>query len=229
MSLDRKHLAVEAAAIFLSILLAFWVDAAWDARVERARAAELLTAVRSDVLAAREYIEGRIAHTDTVTAQATSLLTALAERGDPGTRDSLLLGLGSIFIQFTWSPNNQSYEQALGSSTFELVRDQRLRLLLAHYASTLEEVAFWAEVSFQQYQGELEPFMVAHTVYSELAAPDVRDLLVPARLNTDLESLATSRELWNLLTLKLELEGIVRVALRDALAGADELLAALQS
>jgi len=70
-----------------------------------------------------------------------------------------------------------------------------------------------------QYYGQLEPFLVANTVYSELAAAWWREQLADAPFRTDSSRLASSRELWNLLTLRLELE----VALQDRLDGMDRL------
>jgi hypothetical protein len=227
MRTDRKRLAVEGLTIVASILLAFWIDASWDGRVERQRASELLAAIRSDVLVTQEHIRSHSDRTGQITSDARALLEALAEGPDSPVRDSLLLTTGSIFVHFIWNPVNHSYEQALGSGSFELVRDQELRLALGEYVGALDRVGFWAEVMRQQYQGELEPFMVAHTVYSESAAPDVREELVQGPYRTDLDALASSRELWNLLTLKLEVEAIARVALREASLKAEALLSQL--
>ena len=128
-----------------------------------------------------------------------------------------------------WDPINHSYEQALGSGSFELIRDEELRLLIAKYVGALATVTSFTEQINEQYRGQLEPFMVSHTVYSDLAAPDVRDLLITegAPFATDLEALAASRELWNLLTLKMELELIMVSTMVKAEARATELVAAL--
>lgn len=225
---SAKKLVVEIIAIVLSILLAFAIDAWWDERQEQRRADELLFAIRSDVEATQTYIEGAIVFRKKVIGDAQALLEAMAGGTDRATLDSRLLTLGSVFVQSSWHPVNHTYEQALGSGSFELIRDSELRLLLAQYVAALEEVGLWNDNVIRQYYSTLEPFMVTRTVYSELAAPDVRDVLIAdSPFQTDLSALAENRELWNLLTFKLELEAILVLRLEDADAMAIELLAVM--
>jgi hypothetical protein len=227
-NIQWKRLSVEGAAIVMSILLAFAIVAWWDDRTDTARTDELLIAIRSDVEATQTYIEGVIAFRKKVIGDAQALLEAMAGGTDRATLDSRLLTLGSVFVMSSWYPVNHTYEQALGSGSFELVRDSELRLLLAQYVAALEEVGLWDDNVIRQYYSALEPFMVTQTAYSELAAPDVRDLLVAdSPFQTDLSALAENRELWNLLTLKLELEAIFVSRLEDADAIAIELLAVM--
>jgi hypothetical protein len=230
MNANRKRFLAEGLTIVVSILLAFWVDASWDTRVQASRALDLLLAIRSDVEATQAHIGDRIDASTAVVEDAQALLNAMAGRTDEATRDSLLMTLGSVFIQSAWHPVNHSYEQALGSGSFELVQDAQLRLLLAQYVAALNDVGLWDRDVNEQYYAELEPFMVANTVYSDLAAPDVREELVSGGpFTTDVEALASSRELWNLLTLKLEIAAILRSTLESADSVATTLLEALPS
>ncbi len=223
-----KRVGIEATVVVASILIAFSIDAWWDDLQEQRRADELLFAIRSDVEATQTYIEGVIAFRKKVIGDAQALLEAMAGGTDRATLDSRLLTLGSVFVMSSWQPVNHTYEQALGSGSFDLVRDSELRLLLAQYVAALEEVGLFHDNVIRQYYGALEPFMVTRTVYSELAAPDVRDVLVAdSPFQTDLSALAENRELWNLLTFKLELEAILVSRLEDADAMAIELLAVM--
>jgi hypothetical protein len=134
-----------------------------------------------------------------------------------------------VFILGDWTPVDHTYRQALGSGDLALVRGEELRRRLAAYAGALEEVGSLYRNAEAQYYGQLEPFLVSNTIYSELAAAWWRDRLVRAPFTTDLDALARSRELWNLLTLKLELEEAVITRLERADARAAELAEALSA
>lgn len=71
--------------------------------------------------------------------------------------------------------------------------------------------------------------MVANTVYSEIAAAWWRDELVEAPFRTDFEQLAQSRELWNLVTLRLEIEVAVQDRFRTVDALAQEVIAIIEA
>ena len=192
-----------------SILLALGVNAWWDERVDQKRGAELLSSIRDDILSELLEVDEVIAVRQLLVQDARALLETMSGQANDGNFESEILKLGSIFILSEWQPMNASYDQALASGSFELVGDGRLRQLIARYDGTLEVAARWRDRIEMQYYEELEPFMVANVVYSELAAPDVRETLVVAsQFATDFLPLMASKDLWNLLTLKLELEEI---------------------
>ena len=131
-----------------------------------------------------------------------------------------LLSLGSIFVTGGWEPVTHTYDESVNSGRLRLIESEPLRLALTRYRAGVEEVEAIHRLTETQYYGQLEPFMVEHTVYSELAAEWWRGALVEAPFKTDFEALATSRELWNLLTLRLEIEVAMlsRLDRMDALA-----------
>lgn len=227
--IEWRRVALESAVIVGSILLAFWIDAAWAAREERQGGRELTAALRADVEATQQLVADNTRHTEQVIAQARTVLEGLAGDAPGVARDSLLLRVGSVFVLDEWTPTTHSYQQALGSGDLALVRDPELRRLLGSYHAMLEQLRSIYESQKTQYYGTLEPFMVEETVYSELAYDAWRDRLVQGPFTTDLERLVRSRELWNLLTLKLELEEAVLSRLQRADSVGRELALALDS
>lgn len=222
---EWKRILAEAAAIVASILLAFAVDAWWDARVEQRRADELIGFLRADIEDTRAYLAEERATSEELTVKARAILDAMAGRR-PAT-DSLIRSLGSVFIVPDWTPMNATYEQALGSGDLGFIRDVGLRTRLARYAGQLDEVGVIRDLSRTQYYAALEPFLVTNTSYAEIAAEWWRDQLVQGPFATDYAALAQNRELWNLLTLKLELELAAVARLERAQMSADSLLTIL--
>ena len=118
-----------------------------------------------------------------------------------------------------WEPVTHPYDEAVNSGRLRLIESEPLRLALTRYEAGVEDVNAIHRSTETQYYGQLEPFMVEHTVYSELAAEWWRGALVEAPFTTDFEALSTSRELWNLVTLRLEIE----VAMQNRLERMDVL------
>lgn len=216
--LDWRRILVEGAVIVFSILLAFAIDAAWDGAQDRRRAERLIGALRADVEHTRIHIGELRERRQILIDGARGVLQSLA-RGDAlEVRDSVLATVGTVFTLSGWTPNTSTYEQALGSGDLALLQDTAIRRQLGAYHASLRRVADISESINRQYYGELEPFLVENTIYSEMASAFWREFLVAdAPFRMDYDALAANPALWNLITLKLELE----VAMADALDRAD--------
>ncbi len=216
----KRRLWLEGMVIVISILLAFAIEAGWAELVEAREARRLAELIRDDVVATEAEVARQRTRSQELAGRARHLLETLAS--PRATREQLseaLLTLGSIFVTGSWAPVDHTYVEALNSGRLRLIEDEELRLALTRYHAQIEELDGIFETVEEQYYGQLEPFMVAHTVYSEIAAEWWRGSLVGAPFATDFEALAKSRELWNLLTLRLEIE----VAVQSRLDRMDEL------
>ena len=70
-----KRLFAEGAAILISILLAFAIDAWWEERKEQREARQSLSALRDEFLAHREQLAGAISGVDARVETIATLLT----------------------------------------------------------------------------------------------------------------------------------------------------------
>jgi hypothetical protein len=209
----------EGLVIVVSILLAFGIEAAWAEYSETREAHRLLNSIREDVRATQTEIAFSQSQNEELADRARHLLSSLADPGSEEAVREALQSLGSIFITSGWDPVTHTYDEAVNSGRLRLIENESLRLALTRYNAGVEEVHAIHGSAETQYYGQLEPFMVEHTVYSELAAEWWRGALVEAPFETDYEALATSRELWNLVTLRLEIE----VAMQSRLERMDAL------
>lgn len=221
-----RRLWLEGAVIVVSILLAFGIEAGWAEVVERREARELLQRIRGDVEVTREILDQQIEAQGELAEKARSLLEALARHPEPDAEEALGT-LGSVFVTGGWAPVNTAYREAVSSGRLQLIRDDALRILLTVYEESMEQIDQINAMIETQYYQELEPFLVANTIYSEIAAQWWRDSLVEAPFETDFEALAGSRELWNLLTLRLEAQVALLSRLDNAKSIADRLLSML--
>ncbi len=218
----------EAVVIVVSILLAFSIEAGWQDRGERIREEQLKESLRTDVEATRAMALGRQAVSRDIAGRARSILTGIGEGVQGAALDSLVFGVGDVFIKGPWIPINHTYEQAVGAGDLALLEDSSLRFLLGSYSAALDNITEIQTDVTTQYYGQLEPFLVANTNYAEVAWGGAATGLVAVPFTTDSRTLAASREFANLLNLKLELEIEMTAALDGILRQAEAVLAALE-
>jgi hypothetical protein len=128
---------VESAAVVLSILLAFSIDALWSQRQERAREQVLLRGILADYQASRSELAERVRLAERL-ARNTALFREQVSGLDGTTLlsvpDSLILGaLGGP----TYEPATNTLDAALGSGEIELIRSVAVKAELAHWRRAL--------------------------------------------------------------------------------------------
>jgi len=177
--------------------------------------------IEADVRETRSVIERDLAASREYAARIRAILGAMAAP-DAG-RDSVLATVGGAFLLKKWEPVNDTYQEALASGRVSLLDDAELRLALSRYHSQIAHVGGYVDWIGDAYYGQHEPWLVANTDYSEIGYDAYRNELVGGPFRTDFDALARSRELWNLLTLRLELE----LGFQGALGLLDERAAAV--
>jgi len=133
------RLLAQSAAVVLSILLAFSIDAWWDEHREARREQVLLAGLMEDFLSSRPDLESRLALARRM-AQGTSRFLYLVTEGEPGETlvvpDPLVLAtLGGP----TYEPATNTLDAAVASGEIELLSDQALRSELATWRRTLSD------------------------------------------------------------------------------------------
>jgi len=200
------RIAAEGVAIVISILLAFGIDTWWTNQREAEAALELRAELARDIQQTRAHIAERLESSQVIATKARRILTEMATNG-PSASPAVLRDIGSVFVLISWQPVEDTFNEAVGSGRLNLLSDSDLRNGLSRYHAMLANFDRIVVQSIHtQYYVELEPFMVANTVYSEIAYDLRRPDLIQAPFDTDFEKIAQSSELWNLLTLRLELE-----------------------
>lgn len=127
-----SRIVIEGIVIVFSILLAFGIDAAWDARQERIRRAELIEALQRDLWTTGERLASSLARGDSLRARAQAFLQAIASQ-EPLTIDSLGYLAGGAFRGFTFYPALSNYEAAVATGDLRLVQTPGLLDALADF------------------------------------------------------------------------------------------------
>jgi hypothetical protein len=131
--------AIEAVAIVGSILLAFAIDAAWEARGERAVAADILTALEAEFSAEHSelvrhrdrWVEVRAATEQLIEATSVDVVPP------PAVMDTLLF---RFLTPTTWDPQMGTLSATMASGQIGLLGSVRLRTQLAAWEGIVAEV-----------------------------------------------------------------------------------------
>ena len=127
---------VEGLFVLAGILGAFSVEAWWSWRGDRLDESARLTAVRSELLEAREGYEAHLGYLDQQNEYAAAILReAQAYSGLESRLDSLLFRLGP-FSEF--QPPTAALEDATGPGGFAVIRSAAVRQGLARYRALVE-------------------------------------------------------------------------------------------
>jgi hypothetical protein len=141
-ALPWRRMALESAAIILSILLAFAIDASWDEFKERNREEAFLISLRSDFQEARSRIDQSASRHKNFVAMANELLQFHDVKGAYVDAESLAAKLGAVF--FDWEvlylPSG-SRDALFASDDIEIISNEKLRAMLASWPSTLADAA----------------------------------------------------------------------------------------
>jgi hypothetical protein len=136
-----SQMVLEGVVIVGSILLAFAIDAAWDARGERQLERSLLEALAEDFrIAEQGWATAKAAH-NTVVSSMETLLT-WAEQGSVPTEHHALADtlLGNVFWRNTFDPPMGTVEAILGSGRLDLLGNRELVGALTRWSSLVTDV-----------------------------------------------------------------------------------------
>ncbi|KPK65516.1 MAG: hypothetical protein AMS21_04440 [Gemmatimonas sp. SG8_38_2] len=134
-----RSVVLEVAAIVLSILLAFTIDASWQQRGQSREARELLTGLQSEFEFQRsELVRFRDRWRDVrVGTERLLEFTGSGLAPEPAVMDSLILDL---LNPATFDPRTGTLEAAKGSGQLGLIGSRELRDRLAAWEGVVDEV-----------------------------------------------------------------------------------------
>lgn len=134
------RIGAEGAAIVISILLAFSIDAWWDTHRDRNEEQEILLSLEAEFSAYVEYFESRVLFSDLRLRRLRYLLDGSIDNGAPIPPDTLDLAFLSIMLAETFDPGRSARDALISSGRLELVSDRELRERLAAWEHEVDEL-----------------------------------------------------------------------------------------
>jgi hypothetical protein len=202
-----RWFAAEIVIVVSGVHIALAINAWWEGQQRARETTALRGELRRDIEATRDAISGKLAASNELAANATRVLDAMTVVSRGPQRDSALALTGSVFTLWSWTPVDDTYREAVGSGRLNLITDPETRLALSRYHSQSDRLGTMPDAITLQYYSLLEPFMVEHAVYTDIASVSWQAALArKSPFHTDFDALARNKELWNLITLRLEWE-----------------------
>ena len=134
---SAARLLLEMLVVVASILIAFSLDAWWSRRSELRTERAHLRALQSDFEQNVARLNQLIAREERI-VDASRRLLLVATSAQAGHPDSVRTLLGQVFNSGRFDPVMGAYEAVVSSGGLAQVRDDRLRLALADFASLLQ-------------------------------------------------------------------------------------------
>lgn len=157
--LPWRRILAEGAAIIVSILLAFAIDAWWDGVRERDQERTVLAGLQSEFRTNSARLEANLAAHEGTLDAATELI-AISDGSGPVPRDSMVFLLRRVFVDaYSYNPSGGVLEGLIASGELGLIRSPELRGLLASWPGQLEENAEDEAWVFKDVQEVYTPYL----------------------------------------------------------------------
>lgn len=216
------RIAAEAVAIVGSILLAFGIDAAWDARQDRSTERQIIADLRADFDSTMVSLEGALART----IQARDASLALLDHTGPAPRlasaerfDSLLPLVSS---EGTFDPTNGTLASLLSSEGLQVISNYEVRALLSKWSQELDNTRRIEDAKHDDYRESLNVYLAQHV-------PLRATLLGGSAFTVDREALLGDMRFENVLTSRLIWTSLSAAAFQSLRSVGERIQAALRA
>jgi hypothetical protein len=152
---------VEGVLIVASILLAFTIDAMWDARQERAKERDYLAALQVEMVLASEELAEDHGRRDRWVAWSDSILAQIPERTAPDSAVNVWIQqVGMLMTRFF--PPSSVLNDLVSSGNLSILTSADLRFALLTYQQHRERVNFMEDWAREVDEDGLRPYLTEH-------------------------------------------------------------------
>jgi hypothetical protein len=158
--LSWKRLIIEGVVIMVSILMAFGVDAAWDARADAAQERALLIGLAEDFRGAADALQFT-RHLHQEKADAAEQLLSWAESGgvDQIPAEQVEIAIRWTFARATFNPPMGTIGTILGSGRLDLLQDTELVRELTSWSARVANLRTQEDNASQYLFDNLVPYL----------------------------------------------------------------------
>ena len=202
-----KRMTAEGIAIVLSILLAFWIDAWWDGRVERNNLLEYLSSFEQEVVENRKEIERTLSVSVDVLRTTDEVFLALRDTDLNDMPESFARTIGKVYKIHNPVLATGAYEDMVSSGNMRLIHNRNLSVSINQYMQIVSSVRSVNQFLWDTYYDLQVPFLKNYFVLSDFGWESVEEINDAAGLLTvtpkspyaiNFAALGT-QEYWNLL------------------------------
>jgi hypothetical protein len=212
---------IEASSVLAGVLIAFWIDAAWDTRKDRGRERGYLRALAAELTTNRDrfgrYRESLDAQIET---NDQALRTIVFARGSvpPDSVREWLRTTAALFLEL---PEQAALSDILSSGGISFIEDPAVRRLISKYSDALDRQRAFQDNITAQWNANFVPYSTRHaSLYDMVVGVPWNDGTVASGLGSfddDAAAFVGSREFANLLVHRSALIAMARIATEQLL------------
>jgi len=219
-----KRLSAEGAAIVVSILLAFWIDAWWDTRNDLAEEREILVGLEAEFVDLRARLDRAVQNNRDGIPLLEEYLSDSVTEMDPESVERV--------FAFAWIINvldqGGALDALLASGRLERISDRDIRARLAKWPDWLEDI-HTNDLSFRDYGiREILPFMTRHGIPRAVCPVEEYSCWEPGPVPPVYLQLADDPEFRAMLTVRRVTMWVAAQDHENARSEADEILAMIR-
>jgi hypothetical protein len=179
-----KRIAVEGAAVVVSILIAFWIDAWWQERSERVDLVEYLVHFESEVIANDELIDAHLRGIAGDLVALHKVFLAISDSDQQGLAESFNVDLGNALWVLSPTISMNAYHDLANSGNLRFVSNTQLRKLINEYRKSADYQGTAYAFANSLYLDHILPAIGSNTALSSLGWQDYDNHLAPDGENT---------------------------------------------
>ena len=223
-SIPWKRLSAEAVAIVVSILLAFWIDAWWDARQDQSEEREILIGLHAEFIDLRRRLDIWAGMNREGIRLIEEFLAGPVEDMDPESVEGALLYSYLVNVL----DQGGALDALLASGRLELISDRDIRIRLAKWPDWLEDI-HTNDLSTREFAwGEIMPFLAARGIPDKHCADGIYVCPDAGPVPEAYVNLAKDPEYRALIRLRRVMMGFAAGDHESARSEADEILAMIE-
>jgi len=163
-----KRLTAEAIAIVVSILLAFWIDAWWEQRLETKSAIEHLQAFEVELVDNGERLDASIREVNSGLRNLIAAMTKLADPEIEHLPESIQSDIGAA-LWFQGNANVMSaYYELVNSNSYSSLQNSDLIKSIGDYGLLIESLGRMNDYQGESYLAVVLPALSQHLALSNL-------------------------------------------------------------
>ena len=203
-NIEWHRLGIEAAAIVVSILLAFWIDAWWDLRSQGEEARAYLAALETELLENRRIIDGDLEDLRSWVADSRSFLEDVVSPSAEPSNEQINRMIYETNPSETTPLLTAALEDLKSSGVLPAIESAELRRAIADYDRRLDRVESRLDFVSDNFREYILRYHIQHSSFSESGweeNAEVEESLVS--FESDTEAFAANRTYANLLILRI--------------------------
>jgi hypothetical protein len=179
-----KRIAAEGAAVVVSILIAFWIDAWWQERSERVALVEYLVQFENEVIANDELIDAHLSEISGDLVALHRVFLVLSNSDQQALPESFGTDLGRALYFGSPAVRMNAYDDLANSGNFRFVRNAEFKRVINEYKNSVDVLDIHSAFLTSVYLDHVVPAIGPYIALSNLGWEMYENNLAPDGVNT---------------------------------------------